>query len=75
MGGRQNKGFDPKTQDAVSLATVHALEARARQFLCVLVIALAIGTNTSFLDRLYRNQATMGTVTFSGLQLAKELDS
>ena len=37
-------------------------------------MALAIGTNISSLDRLYKNHATMDTY-MSGLQLAKQLDS
>ena len=38
------------------------------------VIALATDKNTSNLDGLYKNQALIGT-TFSGPQIAKELDS
>ena len=47
------------------------------RFLCVSVISLATDTNTNVLDGLYKNQATMGTyiLTFSGPQIAKELDS
>ena len=35
-----------------------AIEARTRLFLWMPVMVLATGTNTSFLDRLYNNQAT-----------------
>ena len=45
--GGQWKRFDLKTQDAVSLAIEH--------------FNLAVGMNTSFLGRLYKNQATMDT--------------
>ena len=37
-------------------------------------MALAMGTNTSFLDRLYKNYRQQCTLTCSGLQLAKQLD-
>ena len=41
------------------------------------VMALATGTNNSFLDKLYNKQVIMNTVTCSGLQIAKlkQLDS
>ena len=52
-----------------------ALEARTRWSLWTAIIALATGTNTSFLDGLYKKQATMYTYnTCSDLQLAKQLD-
>ena len=44
-----------------SISGYRRLEARARRFLCVSVIALATDKNTSVLDGLYKNQATMGT--------------
>ena len=37
-------------------------------------MGLAIGTNTSFLDRLYKDRQQC-TLTCTGLQLAKQLDS
>ena len=60
-----------------SISGYRLLEARAWRFLCVSVIALATDMNTSVLDGLYKNQATTGAwaLTFSGLQIAKELDS
>ena len=42
------------------------------------VMALTTGTNTSFLDRLYKktgNNVQLHGVACSGLQLAKQLDS
>ena len=39
------------------------------------VMALATGTNISFLDRLYKKNSQQCTLTCSGLQLAKQLDS
>ena len=44
-----------------SISGYQLLEARARRFLCVSVIELATDKNTSVLDGLYKNQATMGT--------------
>ena len=38
-------------------------------------LALATGTNTSYLDRLYKTNQQMETYIFSGLQLGKQLDS
>ena len=46
-----------------------ALETRTRWSLWTAVMALATGTNTSFLDRLYKKQATMYTLTCSGLHI------
>ena len=44
-----------------SISGYQRLEARARQFLCISIITLATETDISILDRLYKNQATMGT--------------
>ena len=50
-----------------------ALEATTRWALWAPVWALATGTNTSFLDGLYKPSNKWG-LTFSGLQLGKQID-
>ena len=70
----QRKRFDLEPPAAVSLA----MERRKLELgdLCAgtAVMALATGTNTSFLDRLYKKQVTVEP-TCRGLHIAKQLDS
>ena len=69
----QRKRFDLETQDAC-ISAYQRLEARARRFLHMSVIALITDTNTSVLDRLYKTRQQWA-LKFSGPQIAKELDS
>ena len=49
--GGQRKRFDPEIQEPVYLAIKRKLELGD---LCVVVMVLATGTNSSVLDRLYK---------------------
>ena len=61
--GRSAETIRPRVTRC-SIFSYQVIEARVKQFLCVSVSALPTGTNTNFLDRLYKNQATMDTYMY-----------